>query len=390
MKKYKRTFIVVVAFTCATLVFYAINLASKKGQGPLSATMQEIESAIIGDSTQSVNSTDSNQDSLSDYDTVKRVAISVSRNQLKNPQKILMGYSGSTYSSITKATHDMDSKLGVRMDLIQIYKAWGSKQSEQFPTDEVKEIVALGSIPLITWEPWLSDFSAKIPNQASPEMREVNPLKAIYNGVYDDYIKQWALDAKRINAPIYLRFAHEMNDPYRYPWGPHNNDPGDFNKAWIHVHQIFKELKVQNILWVWSIHSAYAGYQEYYPGDAYVDIVATGILNFGSSVYWSKWWSFNELFAPHYNELSSFGKPIIIVEFGSLKVGGNREKWYAQALNSIPQTYKNVKGVVFFNFPADKTLTDKSVSWILDPDKKETKAIQRILKNWKDSNFLYP
>lgn len=390
MKKYKRLFIVVVAFTLATLIFYAINLASKKGHGPLSATMQEIEKAFIGDTTQSGNLTDLNKDTIRDFDTIKRVAISISRNQLKKPQKILLGYSGSTFSSIRKGTHDMDEKLGVRMDLIQIYKAWGSKENEQFPMDEVKEIVALGSIPVITWEPWLSDFSIKIPNQAPQEMREVKPLKAIYEGVYDDYIKRWALDAKRIKSPIYLRFAHEMNDPYRYPWGPHNNDPGDFNKAWIHVHQIFKELKVNNILWVWSIHSAYAGYQEYYPGDEYVDIVATGILNFGSAVYWSKWWTFNELLAPHYNELSSFGKPIFIVEFGSLKVGGNREKWYEQALNSIPQTYKNVKGVLFFNFPADNTLTDKSVSWTLNSERKETKTIQQILINWKESNFLFP
>ena len=386
MKKFKRTFIVIMAFATSTVAFYFVDLASKNGHGPISSTMKEIEHAILGDTVRV-------QDSLIkesiDDDSIKRTALNAKLSDLKNQKKILIGYAGSNYTSVSKATVDMDNKLGVRMDVIQIYKAWGSKASEQFPKSEVKEIISLGSIPLITWEPWLSDFSDEIPNQSQQAKREINPLKAIYSGVYDSYIRNWALEAKRINSPIYLRFAHEMNDPYRYPWGPHNNEPGDFNKAWIHVHRIFDEVKADNVIWMWSIHSAYAGYDAYYPGDDYVDIVATGILNFGSSVYWSKWWSFNELFAPHYTELSSFGKPIIIVEFGSLKVGGNRAKWYAQALNSIPQTYKNVKGVVFFNFPTDNTLTDKSVSWSLEPDKKETKAIQQILKNWKDSNFLF-
>lgn len=385
MKKFKRIFLVLIAFVVSTVIFYFVDLVSQNTRGPISSTMKEIQKAFLGDS---VNSTDSLLVQEVVYDTIKRKHLNVSIENLKNPKKILIGYSGSSISSIPAATVEMDNKLGVRNDIVQIYAAWGSKINEQFPRKQVSDIISVGSIPLVTWEPWLSDFSNEIPNQAVLAKRETNPLKAIYSGVYDQYIRSWAVEAKRMKSPIYLRFAHEMNDPYRYPWGPHNNEPGDFNKAWIHVHQIFEQVEANNVIWMWSIHSAYSGYIDYYPGSQYVDVIATGILNFGTSVYWSKWWNFEELFAPHYNELSSFKKPIIIVEFGSLKVGGNRPKWYKKALNSIPQAFKNVKGIVFFNFPSDKTLTDKSVSWELEFQSNELRTIQQILQSWKKSNFL--
>lgn len=385
MKKFKRIFLVLIAFVVSTVIFYFVDLVSQNTRGPISSTMKEIQKAFLGDS---VNSPDSLSVQAVVYDSIKRKHLNVSIENLKNPKKILIGYSGSSISSIPAATVEMDNKLGVRNDIVQIYAAWGSKINEQFPKKQVSDIISVGSIPLVTWEPWLSDFSDEIPNQAVLAKRETNPLKAIYSGVYDQYIRTWAIEAKRIKSPIYLRFAHEMNDPYRYPWGPHNNEPGDFKKAWIHVHQIFEEVEANNVIWMWSIHSAYSGYTDYYPGSQYVDIIATGILNFGTSVYWSKWWNFEELFAPHYNELSSFKKPIIIVEFGSLKVGGDCPKWYKKALNSIPQAFKNVKGIIFFNFPSDKTLTDKSVSWELEFQSKELRTIQQILQSWKKSNFL--
>lgn len=385
MKNFKRIFLVLIAFVVSTVIFYFVDLVSQNTRGPISSTMKEIQKAFLGDS---VNSPDSLLVQEVVYDTIKRKHLNVSIENLKNPKKILIGYSGSSISSIPAATVEMDNKLGVRNDIVQIYAAWGSKINEQFPRKQVSDIISVGSIPLVTWEPWLSDFSNEIPNQAVLAKRETNPLKAIYSGVYDQYIRSWAVEAKRMKSPIYLRFAHEMNDPYRYPWGPHNNEPGDFNKAWIHVHQIFEQVEANNVIWMWSIHSAYSGYTDYYPGSQYVDVIATGILNFGTSVYWSKWWNFEELFAPHYNELSSFKKPIIIVEFGSLKVGGDRPKWYKKALNSIPQAFKNVKGIVFFNFPSDKTLTDKSVSWELEFQSNELRTIQQILQSWKKSNFL--
>ena len=56
MKKFKRTFIVIMAFATSTVAFYFVDLASKNGHGPISSTMKEIEHAILGDSVSSQDS----------------------------------------------------------------------------------------------------------------------------------------------------------------------------------------------------------------------------------------------------------------------------------------------------------------------------------------------
>ncbi len=391
MKSIKRILLVLSALALASVSFYFIDKISGEGKGPISATMDKIEKVLIGQPTKRptvTEGTNEKRDSVK-LKTIGRIPFNPGISALKSPPKLMIGYAGSSINELVDATIDMDKKLDTRMDLVQIYSAWGSKPNEQFPKDQVSKIVQMGSVPIITWEPWLSDFSDNIANQPPKEAREVNPLKTISSGVYDNYIRTWAKEAKQINSPLYLRFAHEMNDPYRYPWGPHNNEQGDFIAAWRHVHSIFKQMGADNVIWMWSIHSAYENYQAFYPGDAFVDVVSTGILNFGTSVYWSKWWTFEELFAPHYQALANFGKPIIIVEFGSLKVGGDRDKWYGDALTAIPKLYKKVKGIVFFNYPSDNTLTDKSVTWELGPNQTVTQKIKSILKDWELKQYTF-
>ena len=114
--------------------------------------------------------------------------------------------------------------------MIDQYVAWGDKPNEQFPTRMVETIDRMGSVPMITWEPWVVDFDEGIRKNLSPEAeREYGSLAAIARGEYDFYIVPWAKGAAGYHKPIFLRFAHEMNDPYRYPWGPQNgNRPEDF------------------------------------------------------------------------------------------------------------------------------------------------------------------
>jgi beta-mannanase len=80
---------------------------------------------------------------------------------------------------------------------------------------------------------------------------------------------------------VFVRFAHEMNDPYRYPWGPQHNTKEEFIAAWRHVVERFRAAGAGNVIWVWSPHVAYEYWDLYYPGDEFVDWAATGVLNFG-------------------------------------------------------------------------------------------------------------
>jgi hypothetical protein len=178
-------------------------------------------------------------------------------NLLLNPPEILLGAFDNQNKESFESTINLEDSLKTTFPLIHIYGAWGSKEEQQFPALQVKAILELGSVPVITWEPWLSDFSAeKFPNLRAADKRDVGGMRDVAAGKYDTYIKDWAANAAKIEAPIFLRFGHEMNDPYRYPWGPQNNLAKDFIAAWKHVHDVFKQQKATNVIWIWESASS--------------------------------------------------------------------------------------------------------------------------------------
>lgn len=303
---------------------------------------------------------------------------------LKNPKNFLFGAFDNNTREGFESIVSIEDSLKTTFPLIHIYCAWGSKAEEEFPALQVKSILELGSIPIITWEPWLTDFDPdKYPQLRKQEERDKGGLGDIAKGKYDFYISRWADAAKKINSQIFLRVGHEMNDPYRYPWGPQNNSAKDFIAAWKHIREVFKKQNANNIIWVWSPHPAYGYFDAFYPGDSLVDYVGVSALNYGTVASWSKWWTFKEIFGNYYKDLTHFKKPMMITEFGCLNVGGNRTKWFTDALDSIPQKYPLVKSIVFFHYSDDKTTTQQSLNWYFKNDAITTKAIAREILKYK-------
>jgi beta-mannanase len=250
----------------------------------------------------------------------------------------------------------------------------------------MKAILELGSIPMITWEPWLIDFDKTKHDQLRDvEVRDKGGLKDIASGVYDFYLETWVNDLKLFGKPLFIRWGHEMNDPYRYSWGPQNNAPEDFIAAWKHVVDYFRANGVNDVIWVWSPHIAYGLFDEYYPGDDYVDWVGVGTLNYGTVAIWSQWWTFDEIFGNHYAAIDKFKKPIMATEFGSLAVGGDRALWYQDALCKMPEKYPSLKSVLFFHFGNDNTLTNKSLDWYISSDTLITNSIVKCFNSWPGS-----
>lgn len=351
-----------------------LTLMGKESSGPiedalaaLSSEISSIENKFILNSREHTRSK-----SLQWFNNYRNHA-----SELSSTDKILLGAYDNEVLESFQSIVELEDTLHTTFPIIHLYTAWGSKPIEEFPVSQAKAISDIGSIPMITWEPWLSDFNKEdFPNiNADPEKRDKNGLHSIARGNYDIYIDKWASDVKGFGKLIFVRFGHEMNDPYRYPWGPQNNKPEDFIAAWKHVVNRFKADGVENVIWVWSPHPAYGNYDSYYPGDDYVDWVGVGTLNYGTVAVWSQWWSFDEIFGKYYSQLSKYKKPIIITEFGCLSVGGNRAKWYEDALSSIPIKYPAIKSVIFFHSSKDNTTTYKSLNWYIKDDSLTVKAI---------------
>ena len=362
------------------MIVYALSHAGNSSKGPIENAMsytgdvvKNIEHEMIVEQR-----TDKREDKLKWFHAYQQNA-----SLAAHPKKILLGAFDNEARDNFEPVVGLEDSLKMTFPLIHMYVAWGSKEDAQFPAARVKNITELGSVPVITWEPWLSGFSAdEYPALRAAADRDKNGMKDVAAGQYDTYITTWATAAKKAGKTVFLRLGHEMNDAYRYPWGPQNNNPKDFVAAWQHVHDIFVKEGAKNVLWVWSPHPAY-DFKDYYPGDSVVDYVGAGVLNYGVVAVWSKWWSFKDIFGNRYKQMAEYNKPIMITEFGSLAVGGNRAKWYADALDSMPQKYPLVKSVLFFHFSKDNTTTQQTLNWYIKDDKPVTGAIVKEVNKWK-------
>ncbi len=379
-KRTHRIVYTLMALAAGILLVFLLTYAGKQAKGPLGNLLSQAGDAVTRAENQLI--IQSRSERRIDH-------LSWAKEFQTNPGALINSgvVNFGAYDNLAKESYEsiinLEDSLNLHFPFIHIYTAWGSKAEEEFPVTQVQAIHSMGSIPVITWEPWLSDFDAeKFPGLRSPEKRDKGGLADIARGLYDAYILEWAAQAKKQGKTILVRMGHEMNDPYRYPWGPHNNKPAEFVAAWKHVHQLFTRQGADNVLWIWSPHPSYGYFQYFYPGDDYVDYVGLNILNYGNVAHWSQWWTFDQIFGAHYKEFEAFGKPMMLTEFGSLAVGGDRTKWYADALASVPVKYPLIRAILFFHFNQDNTTTEQAVDWTIIHDPAVMAAIRREVRQW--------
>jgi beta-mannanase len=378
MKTYfRRIGVVAVAIALAIGLFTVFLFVGKTTKGPLQDILNSVSSRVSKLETTLLHQRDNRSDKMQWLNAYRNNKVT-----LNKVDTILFGaYDDATYESFENII-SLEDSLQQNLPIISIYTAWGSKKDQVFPMLSAQAIYDLGSIPMITWEPWLNDFDPAIfPFNKNSSNKNKGGLKAIAQGLYDVYIDKWASNAKKLGLPFFLRLGHEMNDPYRYPWGQQNNSPDDFIAAWKHVVERFRRIGANNAVWVWSPHPAY-GFMDFYPGDEHVDWIGLTALNYGTVATWSQWWSVNDLIGKAYKELALLEKPIMLTEFGSLKVGGDRSAWYKEALASLPDTYPLIKAVIYFHAMNDATVTYKSLDWSFDDDSSVIRSINRGIASW--------
>lgn len=235
-----------------------------------------------------------------------------------------------------------------KVAIVHWYQGWGVKDGTQyFPKNWMDQVRAHGAIPMITWEPW--DYTQGV-NQ--PEYS----LKNIAAGNFDTYITKWAQDSETWGHPYFLKFAHEMNGDW-YPWSEQTNGnrPGDYIKAWKHVHNLFVANGATNVTWVWAPNvesSKTTPLKDAYPGDSYVDWVGVEGYNGGTALDWGGWQTFSQIFTSIYHQLQRLTseKPMMISETASTEEGGSKADWITDAYTvQLPTHFPKVKAIVWFN-----------------------------------------
>jgi beta-mannanase len=283
-------------------------------------------------------------------------------------------------------------KIGKMPAISAQYLGW----ADGFADGYYKSNAMVGRISFITWE-----YNAR----PGPEYKD-RTLDAITDGLYDEYLSNWAQNAAAFEKPIFLRWGHEMNGDW-YLWGGANNGGGTldgygdpktpdgperFVDAYRYIHDLFLENGAENVIWVWCPNAPFSaldvsygsdGWNEaenYYPGDEYVDWMCFDGYNWGTSSFGqqfnSRWTSFDEIFADSYDRLQaiSLGKPIIIGEFASTEDGGDKADWIIDAFNRMEQEYPQIKAVIWFHIA-------KETDWRIDSSPEALAAFQTALSS---------
>lgn len=300
---------------------------------------------------------------------------------LRDPGNRLFGAYDGLFPHSFSGLVALEQSLGSHFPVIAFYQAWGDRPEHGFPQYMMETIDRLGSVPMVTWEPWVTEFDGTLrPGIGPAENREYRALAEVASGAYDFHLEAWASGAVAFGRPFFLRFGHEMNDPYRYPWGPqHGNTPEDYIAAWKHVREVFQHKGATNALWVWSPHMAAPGFEFYYPGGEWVDWVGVTVLNYGDAAPWSRWWTFDQIMRTAYPKLRGLQKPLMIAEFATVGSDDRAAAWYEEAFEGLDRTYREVRLVVVFNQTRDSTLTGEPLDWSVLQSPKLTRTLRERL-----------
>ncbi len=380
MKRSTRIVMVALAMAGGISLIGLLTSLGSASQGPIGDVLTRLGTAVSGVET-SLRERLSGPGRSAALGWLEPYRSNVAR--LRRPDVLLLGAYDSMIPNTLEGVVGLERALGTTLPLVHGYAAWGDRPDQRFPLRLATAVWSIGSVPMITWEPWLTDFENSLhPHLPLRDGRDRHGLSAVARGDYDFYVDAWAADAAAFGKPLFVRLGHEMNDPYRYPWGPQNNTKEEFISAWRHVVERFRAAGAHNVIWVWAPHVAYQYWELYYPGDEYVDWVSTGALNFGTVANWSQWWTFHELFGMKYDALSSFGTPVMVDEFGALAVGGDRAAWYREALTDLPAGYPAIKALLFFNAREDQTLTYQKADWSVGDDAGLSATIAEAIRPW--------
>lgn len=280
------------------------------------------------------------------------------------------------------------STPNTRFNIISLYIPWGDAPQCLLPENTIQHIYANNSLPMITWEPWTSLFNSAGPDDESQKEKHV--FRRLTAGDFDHYLDRFAQQIIRLNKPVFIRFAHEPDNP-AYPWSSTGmNTPEEYKAGWHYVYEYFLRKGINNVIWVWNPWKA-SNAAQYFPGKQYVDWLSVTMLDYGPLRGTSD--PFRDLYSP-FHQLSIFrsGIPVMAGEMGSLAPKKQQLEWFRSAFHSIDQQFPEIRAIVFFNSAHDKNVPGKSAAGSLDWQWKSPDSIFSLLYQYPrfDSSKLAP
>ncbi|GBC87758.1 Endoglucanase H [bacterium HR12] len=237
-----------------------------------------------------------------------------------------------------------ERQIGRTFAIDHQYYRWDSV----IPTSYESWTADAGRIPFLSWNARRSNGT-------------VVPWSRIASGAEDAWISARADAFRTFARPVYLSFHHEPENDV-----PTFGQPSDYVAAFRRIVDIFRARNATNVTFVWtmmawSFERQASVASQYYPGDAYVDVVAADGYNWYPGRKNARWRSFREVMASTRAFAMAHGKPFMAAEFGVQEDParpGRKGDWYREILSVIPE-WPELIALVYFD-------SDRIYPWMPD------------------------
>ncbi len=283
--------------------------------------------------------------------------------------QIFAGSSEMTWGIFDPSTHyelsyvdAIENNTGIELDIILEYYDLGYLPR----VDKMKEINDTGRVLELTFQ--TSKYGTF----------DADALYDVLDGKHDAQIDALISRIKESDEPVLFRPNNEMNGD----WCSYNSmythkDTEAFKTFWKWLYNRFEEADCENVIWVWNPnwgdfpHTEWNHYLQYFPGNAYVDVVGLTGYNTGTYYKAEEWRSFSEIYMPMLWEYDKHFKnfPYMITEFGSSATGGNKGEWIASAFNQLSRL--DIKAAVWWNhvdYDTQSGVVSRGYKFNNDPD----------------------
>jgi len=237
-----------------------------------------------------------------------------------------------------------EQQIGRSFAIDHQYYAWNAS----IPTTHERWTAEQGRIPFVTWNARRSDGTVASWNR-------------IASGAEDAWIAARADAFKGFASPVYLSFHHEPENDV-----PAVGQPSEFAAAFRRIVDVFRGRGVTNVTFVWtmmawSFEKQAAEALKFYPGDAWVDVVAADGYNWYPGRTGSKWRSFEEIMSNTRNFAVAHGKTFMAAEYGvqeDPQSATRKGNWFRDVLTTAKK-WPELVALVYFD-------SDKIYRWMPD------------------------
>ncbi|BES65234.1 glycosyl hydrolase [Gottschalkiaceae bacterium SANA] len=182
-------------------------------------------------------------------------------------------------------------------------------------------------------------------------------IYSVLNGTYDRELRDLARVVRQQGDPVLFRLNNEMNGDWcNYSALYFGMETQLYKDTWNWIYQIFQEEGADNARWIFNPNErSFPQYRwnhmlAYLPALDQIDAVGLTGYNTGNFYPGERWRSFAEIFDPIYKEYDKvFAYPLLITEFSSSSIGGNKETWIKEMFDQLPY-YPRIEALIWWDY----------------------------------------